>query len=87
MSKCLADSLIKDTGLLSEKVHVVNTGINVKPITDYLPVKSRNHKNKIILFVGRCFFRKGGSLVVKAFKLLRKNYFSNIKLVIAGPES
>lgn len=87
MSKWLADSLIRDTGLLPAKVHVVNAGINVKPITGHLPVKLRNNKDKIILFVGRFFFRKGGSLVVEAFKLLKKNYSSNIKLVIAGPKS
>jgi glycosyltransferase involved in cell wall biosynthesis len=87
MSRWLADSLIKDTELLPEKVHVVNAGINVKPVVGYIPFKLMNDKDKIILFVGRSFFRKGGSLVVKAFKLLRKNYSSNIKLVIAGPES
>jgi len=87
MSKWLADSLIKDSGLLPEKVHVVNAGINVKPVAGHIPTKATNNNDKIILFVGRCFFRKGGSLVVKAFKLLRKNYSSNIKLVIAGPKS
>jgi len=87
MSRWLADSLIKDTGLLPEKVHVVNVGINVKPVADYISVKPMNDNDKIILFIGRRFFRKGGSLVVKAFKLLRKNYSSNIKLVIAGPKS
>jgi len=87
MSRWLADSLIRDTGLLPEKVHVVNAGINVKLVTDHFPVKSRENKDKYILFIGRCFSRKGGSLVVKAFKLLRKNYSSNIKLVIAGPKS
>ena len=87
MSRCLADSLIRDTGLLPEKVHVVNAGINVKPIATDIVIEPKSKKDKIILFVGRCFFRKGGSLVVKAFKLLRKNYSSNIKLVIAGPKS
>lgn len=86
MSRWLADSLIRNTGLFPEKVHVMHAGINVKPITEHLPVKPGNNKDKIIFFVGRHFFRKGGSLVVKAFKLLRKNYSSNLKLVIAGPE-
>jgi len=87
MSRWLTDSLIRDTGLLPEKVYVVNAGINVKPITNDYFVESRNKKEKIILFIGRCFFQKGGSLVVKAFKFLRKNYSPNIKLVIAGPKS
>jgi len=87
MSRWLAESLVRDAGLLPEKVHVVNAGINVEPINSHFPIKSTSSKGKIILFIGRCFFRKGGSLVVKAFKLLRENYSSSIKLVIAGPES
>ena len=87
MSRWLADSLIRDTGLLPEKVHVVNAGINVKPIATDITIEPKSKKDKIILFIGRHFFRKGGRLVVKAFKLLRKNYSSNIKLVIAGPKS
>lgn len=87
MSRWLADSLIRDTGLLPEKVHVVNAGINVKPVATNIVIEPKSKKIKIILFIGRYFFRKGGSLVVDAFKLLKKNYSSNIKLVIAGPKS
>ena len=87
MSRWLADSLIRDTGILPEKVHVMGAGINVKPDAIDITSKPKSKKDKIILFIGRCFFRKGGSLVVEAFKLLRKNYSSNIKLVIAGPKS
>jgi glycosyltransferase involved in cell wall biosynthesis len=87
MSRWLADSLIRDIGLLPGKIHVVNAGINVKPVATNIAIEPKSKKDKIILFIGRHFFRKGGSLVVKAFKLLRKNYSSNIKLVIAGPES
>ena len=66
---------------------MVNAGINVKPVTNDYSVESRGKKDKIILFIGRCFFQKGGSLVTEAFKLLRKDYSPNIKLVIAGPKS
>ena len=87
MSRWLADSLIRDTGLLPEKIHVVNAGVNVKPVVTNIVIEPNSKKDKIILFIGRRFFRKGGKLVVKAFQLLRKSYSSNIKLIIAGPQS
>ena len=87
MSRWLSDSLIRDTGLLPEKIHVVNAGVNVKPVVTNIVIEPNSKKDKIILFIGRRFFRKGGKLVVKAFQLLRKSYSSNIKLIIAGPQS
>jgi glycosyltransferase involved in cell wall biosynthesis len=86
-SKWLADSLIGDTGISPEKVHVVDVGINVKPELIYYSLSEKRKQDKTIFFVGRDFFRKGGHLVVEAFKLLRKNYSKNVKLIIAGPKS
>lgn len=86
-SKWLADSLVEDTGISPEKVHVVDLGINVKPELTYHSFGEKSKQDKTIFFIGRDFFRKGGHLVVKAFKLLRKNYSKNIKLIIAGPKS
>jgi glycosyltransferase involved in cell wall biosynthesis len=86
-SEWLADSLVKDSGISPEKVHVVDLGINVKPELTCHPFGEKSKQDKIIFFVGRDFFRKGGHLVVEAFKLLRKNYSKNIKLIIAGPKS
>ena len=85
MSKWLANSLIKDTGLSSEKVHVVHAGINIVPdSTNYICEKSK--RENIILFIGRDFFGKGGDIVVEAFNILKVKYSSNLKLVIAGPK-
>ena len=86
-SKWLADSLVKDSGISPEKVHVVDLGINIKPELTYHSFGEKGKQEKIIFFVGRDFFRKGGHLVVEAFKLLRKNYSKNVKLIIAGPKS
>ena len=86
-SKWLADSLVEDTGISPEKVHVVDLGINVKPELAYHSFGEKSKQDKTVFFVGRDFFRKGGHLVVEAFKLLRKDYSPNIKLVIAGPKS
>lgn len=86
-SKWLAGSVVKDMGISPEKVHVVELGINVKPELTYHSYSEKNKQDKTISFVGRDFFRKGGHLVVEAFKLLRKNYSKNVKLIIAGPKS
>lgn len=86
-SKWLADSLVEDTGISSEKVHVVDLGINAKLELTYHSTDEKSKQDKTIFFVGRDFFRKGGHLVVEAFKLLRKNYSKKYKLIIAGPKS
>jgi len=86
-SKWLADSLVEDTGISTEKVHVVDLGINVKPELTYHSFGEKSKQDKTIFFIGRDFFRKGGHLVVEAFKLLRKNYSKKYKLIIAGPKS
>ncbi len=86
-SKWLAHSLVEDTGISPEKVHVVDLGINVKPELTYHSFDEKNKQVKTIFFIGRDFFRKGGHLVVEAFKLLRKNYSKKCKLIIAGPKS
>lgn len=44
-----------------------------------------NLKEKLILFVGIDFERKGGKIVLDAFKILKKK-IDNVKLIIAGPE-
>ena len=84
MSKWLAKSLVMDTGLPSKKVHVVHAGVNIMPDKINYHLLGKNKKETIILFIGRDFFRKGGDLVVEAFKILKKKYSSNLKLIIIG---
>ena len=86
-SQWLADSLIKDTGISPEKVYALERGINIRPVLACHPYHRKSKQEKTIFFIGRDFFRKGGPLVVEAFKLLRKNYSKNVKLIIAGPKS
>jgi len=86
-SKWLADSLIEDSGISPEKVHVIDLGIHVKPELTHHSFGEKGKQEKTIFFVGRDFFRKGGHLVVESFKLLRKKYSKNVKLIIAGPKS
>ena len=83
-SKWLAKSLVMDTGLPSKKVHVVHAGANIIPDKINYPLLGKNKKETIILFIGRDFFRKGGDIVVEAFKILKEKYSSNLKLIIIG---
>ncbi len=79
MSHWLAESLVKDSGLPPEKVHVVHPG---RVASAGGPVRERPKRRHRLLFVGRTFASKGGDLVLKAFEKLRKD---GVTLTIAGP--
>lgn len=62
----------------SSKTYIVGGGINIS---------NSSNKNRIpnsILFVGKDFYRKGGDLVVKAYRILKEKN-KGLKLTIAGP--
>lgn len=67
---------------ISDRFLSVGGGINKEFVTNG---NFRNIKEKIILFVGIDFERKGGRIVLDAFEIL-KNKMSDVKLVIVGPE-
>lgn len=82
MSHWLAGSLVNDTGLPREKVHVVHPGLvagNCAPLTE------RPTPRRRLLFIGRTFASKGGDIVLKALSLLRSQVDPRITLTIAGP--
>lgn len=81
MSKWLAEHLVNYSKIPPEKVHAVGGGINL----DLGKIKSVKKDNNKVLFVGRDFYRKGGDLVYKAFKIAKKSN-PNIKLYVAGPK-
>lgn len=62
------------------KCFYVGAGANV------FPSKPKLHINKNILFIGRDFIRKGGDLVVEAFRILYQQDHQ-VRLLIAGPSS
>ena len=80
MGRWLKDSISERIGIPPEKIYHVGGGINLNTAKINDTAKSNNK----ILFVGRDFKRKGGNLVVNAFKLLKQNH-PNIELHIAGP--
>ncbi len=80
MGQWLADYLVENCGIPREKVHAVGGGINVDAT---LSGEVKRTGNKI-LYIGRDFQRKGGDLVVKAFRILKKEC-PETELYIAGP--
>ncbi len=73
------ESVVRDFGVPSEKVHAVGVGMNL-PETS---VDSQKYPPRTILFVGKNFEQKGGPLLLEAFKRVRRT-MGDARLVIAG---
>ena len=82
MSRWLADSLVNDTGLPRDKVHVVHPGLVAG---NPAPLPERSSPRRRLLFIGRTFASKGGDIVLKALARLRHQVDPRITLTIAGP--
>ena len=81
MGKWMADFLVDEAGLPSEKVHHVGGGINSLGFYD-----ASLRDGRTFLFAGRDFYRKGGDLVLDAFDILHSRD-KELRLLIAGPAS
>ena len=81
MSRWLAQSFIDDFKIDASKVIPVGAGINLPHIKH---PETKDPEKPIILFVGKDFERKGGYVLLDAFKEVRKK-INNAELVIAGP--
>src|SRR6266446_5381185 len=80
-SNVVRDSLIRDYGVDSKRVHVVGAGANVVP--DREPQHADD--GRTLLFVGTAGWRrKGGPVLLKAFGLLHQSR-PDLRLVLAGP--
>jgi glycosyltransferase involved in cell wall biosynthesis len=82
MSAWLADSFMKDFGVPASKLFPVYAGINLDRVAD---VPDRKYDTQRILFVGKDFTRKGGRVLLEAFKLVRRE-LPNAELTIIGPK-
>ncbi len=80
MGRWLAEDMVNRCNIEQAKVHPVGGGINL----DKRLIDKTNKKGNKILFVGRDFKRKGGHIVVEAFKELKKRR-KNVELYVAGP--
>lgn len=78
-------SFIRDFGLAPERVVTVHAGPNFDRI-DPLPHEGESRSGApTILFVGREFERKGGPVLLEAFRRVRAE-LPDARLLIAGPE-
>jgi starch synthase len=78
-SENVARSLVRDYAVARERIHLVGAGPNVAPER-----LVRADDGETILFVGREFARKGGTVLLDAFELVRRRRPS-ARLLIAGP--
>jgi glycosyltransferase involved in cell wall biosynthesis len=74
-----ARSVVQDYGADAGAVHVVGAGANAFP-----EQIRRDDDGQTILFIGRDFARKGGHVLLEAFRKLRRGR-PNARLLIAGP--
>lgn len=75
-------SVIEDYGAKADQVFATNAGVNF----EILPDKTeKNFDQNLVLFVGIDFKRKGGFVVLDAFKKV-KDQIKNARLVILGPD-
>jgi len=77
----VGDSVINDFGVPPEKIHVATAGPNYT----LEPAPHGPYDAQRILFIGRDFERKGGPLILEAFRLTRAA-LPSAKLVIVGCE-
>jgi glycosyltransferase involved in cell wall biosynthesis len=82
MSDNVADSIVKDYGLSTDRVANILCGpcLNVSPAAVF---DDRRYDNRKILFVGVEWERKGGPILEAAFKLVLKK-FPNATLDVVG---
>lgn len=78
-SQYAANSVLNDYSISSEKVTVAGAGYNHNEV----PLPHESYDNKNILFIGVQFDRKGGPLILEAFRMVR-NVFPDATLTIVG---
>jgi glycosyltransferase involved in cell wall biosynthesis len=85
MSHWFARTLVELSGVPRHKVHVVYPGINVPVRNDHLASQDIDLRSARLLFVGRDFISKGGDLVVRAARILQRDW-PKVTLTVAGPK-
>jgi len=89
VSKYTVDELTELYGIEEEKIHVIYNGVDVqkfKPRPDRAELRREfglEDKNKIVLFVGRLYHRKGLEILLRSIPPVLQE-FSDVKFVISG---
>jgi glycosyltransferase involved in cell wall biosynthesis len=83
MSNYLRDSFIEDFQMDPSRVCCIGAGINL----DHIPEQTdREYDRKTIVFIGIDFRRKGGDLLLQAFRTVKLKY-KDARLHIIGPKA
>lgn len=82
MGKWVSDYMKNMYPYLAHKMYHVGGGTNL----DINKINISQKKGNKFIFVGRDFKRKGGDLVVEAYKILKIKYMPQAELHIIGPE-
>jgi len=87
LSERLRRSFIDDLGASPSRVHAMLAGPNfdVARIPTTFPRDAADHR-PTVLFVGRQFHRKGGDVLIEAFRRVREQ-IPDASLLVAGPSS
>ena len=83
MSRMVADTFVTGFNVEQDRVIPVHAGMNFSPAEE---PHVATHRHPTILFVGRDFKRKGGDILLEAFRLL-KTTIPDVRLIIVGPTS
>ena len=82
-SRLVRESIIRDYGILPEKVTVIGGGVNFTPLPE---AGSYSDGEPVVLFLGKEFQRKGGDILLEAFAQVRKEIPSaRLRMVTNGP--
>ena len=94
-SRWLARSLVEQSGIPADKIHVIPPASVAKSGNRPAPSGDKSNSDDAarhkLLFVGRLyeasdFYRKGGDLVVEALEILRRDYDPRTTLTMVGME-
>lgn len=83
MSNIVKNSLVQDYGINPEKITVVAVGASINYTHIKPDIEKKKFGSKQLLFNSSDFFRKGGDIVLEAFKHV-KSMIPDAKLVLIG---
>ena len=84
MSEYLRSSFIEDFDVPTEKVVCIGAGVNLDEIPP--PNPDKDYSAKEILFIGVEFERKGGDILLEAFRRVREKYPDAVLHVVGPPQ-
>lgn len=86
MSERLRQVFIDRFGIPAGRVETLHAGVNFRIGEEPAVVPNDGTRGPVILFVGRAFERKGGDILLDAFRLVRERV-PDARLLILGPDA